>query len=140
MAPLLGRLTKTYEAPVYFVFRVFVGLLFAQHGAQKLFGAFGGVDGSGGTAPLVSMYGVAGVIELVGGLLVALGLLTRLVALIAAAEMLVAQLIAHLPMGLVPIENGGELGLLYFAAFLVLAVHGGGRYGLERLLVGRELT
>lgn len=140
MAALIGRRTESYDDPAYFVFRVLVGLLFMQHGAQKLFGLFGGVDGSGGTAPLVSMYGLAGVIEFFGGLLIALGVLTRLVALIAAADMVAAQFIAHIPEGLIPIQNGGELSLLYIAAFLILIVYGSRRYSIEQLVFDRELV
>ncbi|ADB63579.1 DoxX family protein (plasmid) [Haloterrigena turkmenica DSM 5511] len=136
---LLGHRVKAYEEQIYFAFRVLVGLLFVQHGAQKLFGLFGGIDGSGSTAPLISMYGAAGIIELVGGLLIVVGLLTRLVALIAAGQMVVAQFIAHLPEGIVPIQNGGELGLLYLAGFLVLVLYGSGRYSLERLFFDREV-
>lgn len=111
-----------------------------QHGGQKLFGLFGGVDGTGSTAPLLSMYGVAGMIELIGGLLLVIGVLTRLVALIAAGQMIVAQFIAHLPEGVIPIQNGGELGLLYIAAFLILFLYGSGQYSLERLVFDRELV
>lgn len=140
MAALLGRVTEAYEEPVYAIFRLFVGVLFLQHGAQKLFGLFGGVDGSGATASLVSMYGLAGVIELVGGLLIAVGVLTRLVALITAGEMVAAQLIVHLPDGVIPIQNGGELSLLYLSAFLILIVHGSGRYSVACLFLDRELS
>ncbi|WP_306061358.1 DoxX family protein [Natronococcus wangiae] len=139
MHTLLGHHVKSYEEHIYFVFRVLVGLLFMQHGAQKLFGLFGGVDGSGSTASLLSIYGVAGVIELIGGLLLVIGVLTRLVALIATGQMVVAQFIAHLPEGVIPIQNDGELGLLYIAAFLVLILYGSGRYSLERLFLDRDI-
>lgn len=138
MVASTNRRVDALKEPVYFVFRVTVGLLFMQHGVQKLFGLFGGVDGSGGTAPLVSMYGTAGVIEFVGGFLIAVGLLTRLVALLMAGEMIIAQLIAHIPEGVIPIQNGGELSLLYLAAFLLLSVYGPGRYSIERLLFDRD--
>ncbi|WP_227357183.1 DoxX family protein [Haladaptatus salinisoli] len=121
------------------MFRVLVGLLFAQHGVQKLFGFFGGVDGSGNTASLFSIYGAAGVIEFFGGLLIAIGILTRLVAFLTTGEMVAAQFIAHIPEGLIPILNGGELGLLYVAAFLVLIVYGNGRYSLEHQVLNREI-
>ncbi|ELZ05477.1 DoxX family protein [Natrialba asiatica] len=129
---------EAYEQPVYAVFRVLVGLLFFQHGAQKLLGLFGGVDGSGATASLASMYGVAGVVELLGGLLIALGVLTRVVAVVTAGQMAVAQVLEHLPEGVVPIQNGGELGLLYTAAFLALIAYGSGRYSLDALLFDRD--
>lgn len=130
---LIGRYTASYEDEVLLVFRVFVGLLFAQHGLQKLFGMLGG-----DAVELASMMGVAGVIELGGGILIALGLLTRLVAAVAAAEMIAAQFIAHLPRGLVPIQNGGELSLVYFATFLLLLVYGAGRYSVEHLFLDEE--
>jgi len=138
MLAAVDRGVEAFKEPVYSVFRVTVGLLFMQHGAQKLFGLFGGVDGSGGTAPLVSMYGAAGGIEFLGGFLITVGLLTRLVALITAGEMIIAQLIAHIPEGLIPIQNGGELSLLYLATFLLLSVYGPGRYSIERLVFDRD--
>ncbi|WP_227377696.1 DoxX family protein [Haladaptatus halobius] len=139
MSALIGRRIEAYEETIYSVFRVLVGLLFAQHGAQKLFGFFGGVDGSGNTASLFSMYGAAGVIEFFGGLLIAIGVLTRLVAFLTTGEMVAAQFIAHIPEELIPIQNGGEPGLLYVAAFLVLIVYGNGRYSLEHQVLNREL-
>lgn len=93
------------------------GLLFMGHGLQKLFGWFGG-----STAPLASMMGVAGILELVGGLLLVLGLFTRPVALVLAGEMIVAYIIAHLPRGPVPWQNGGEVALLYALVFVFLAL------------------
>lgn len=138
MVTAISRQTEPYEEPIYSIVRILVGLLFIQHGAQKLFGLFGGVDGNGGTAPLVSMYGVAGVIEFFGGLLIAIGLLTRLVAVVTAGEMIGAQLIAHIPEGPIPIQNGGELGLLYIAVFLLFIVYGNGSYSLEHLILNQD--
>ncbi|WP_227379660.1 DoxX family protein [Haladaptatus halobius] len=136
MATSISQTTASYEEPIYSIVRALVGLLFMQHGAQKLFGLFGGVDGSGATASLVSMYGVAGIIELFGGFLIAVGLLTRLIALIATGEMIAAQFIAHIPEGLIPIQNGGELSLLYLAVFILLIVYGNGYYSLQRRVFG----
>ncbi|MBI2565033.1 DoxX family protein [Candidatus Woesearchaeota archaeon] len=124
----MNELLEKSEEYLYFVFRVFVGLLFAQHGAQKLLGWFGGK-----AMPLISMMGVAGIIELVGGLLLTLGLLTRFTALVTAVEMLAAYFMAHAPNGLAPIMNKGELALLYFASFLVLSAHGAKKWGLDNL-------
>ncbi|WP_227357527.1 DoxX family protein [Haladaptatus salinisoli] len=138
MVIALGRRVESYEEPIYSLVRVIVGLLFMQHGAQKLFGLFGGVDGSGATASLVSLYGVAGIIEFFGGFLIAVGLLTRLIALIATGEMIAAQLIAHFPEGIIPIQNGGELSLLYLAVFLLLIVYGNGYYSLQHRVFGQE--
>jgi putative oxidoreductase len=130
---------KKHSEHLYVVFRVFVGLLFFQHGAQKLLGWFGGVNGAGGTVELVSLFGLAGLIELTAGLAIALGLLTRVAASIAALEMLGAYYMAHLPNGLVPISNQGELALLYFASFLVIVAHGAKKWNLDSTLFKKEL-
>lgn len=107
---------------IAFVFlRVATGLLFMTHGLQKLFGLFGGL-GNGATAPLASRLGVAGGLELLGGLLLAAGLFTRPVALVLACEMVIAYAIAHLPRGLMPPQNGGEVALLYALIFLFFAL------------------
>lgn len=113
--------------PVYALLRIVVGLLLAFHGAQKLFGAFGGH-----TQPLLSQLWLAGVIEFGGGLLVAFGLFTWMAALLASALMLAAYYTVHIPRGLWPIENGGELALVYFVAFLFIAVRGPGMFSVDR--------
>src|SRR5262245_4298700 len=90
-------------------FRIVVGFLFACHGAQKLFGLFGGFPMSPtGKVEVVSLLGVASIIELVGGTLVALGVRARLAAFICSGEMAAAYFMAHQPQGLLPIENKGE--------------------------------
>jgi putative oxidoreductase len=82
----------------------------------------------------MTQFGLAGVLELVGGALIVVGLLTRLVAFLLSGEMLVAFLQAHMPQGGVPLENGGELALLYSAIFLYLAAAGPGRLSLDAAL------
>ncbi|HEY0971025.1 MAG TPA: DoxX family protein [Gemmatimonadales bacterium] len=119
--------------------RVMAGLLYAQHGAQKLLGAFGGFGGTpGATAPLVSLMGLAGVIELVGGLMIAFGLLTRLVAFVASGEMAFAYFMAHFPRSFWPIENGGEPVVLFCFTFLLFAAIGAGPWSLDAILFGRR--
>lgn len=110
--------------------RIGAGLLFMEHGAQKLLGWFGGM-GDGATAPLFSMMGLAGVLELFGGLLIVLGLFTRPVAAILVLEMLFAYLTVHQPQAAVPVQNGGELALLYALIFAFLAAHGAGPFSLD---------
>ncbi|MDE0355704.1 MAG: DoxX family protein [Deltaproteobacteria bacterium] len=117
---------------VYALMRIVVGLAFAQHGAQKLFGVFGGVDGGGATVEILSLMGVAGVIELGGGLLVAIGLLTRLAAFLASGLMAFAYFMAHAGRGFWPIENQGELAVLFCFVFLYIAFRGGGLGGFRR--------
>jgi putative oxidoreductase len=111
----------------YALFRIVTGFLFAFHGAQKLFGAFGGQ-----AVPIASMPGLAGIIELVGGVMVMVGLFTGVAAFIASGEMAAAYFMAHAPRGLWPIQNGGELAVLYCFAFLYIASRGAGRFGVDR--------
>ena len=116
----------------YFAFRVLVGLMFIQHGAQKLFGAFGGVTGEGSTVQLFSLFGLAGVIEFFGGLL--FGFLTRWAALFGIFDMLGAWIKVHIKIGWIPILNQGELVVLFFASFLIILVYGAKKWGLDNLL------
>jgi putative oxidoreductase len=107
--------------------RIATGLLFVQHGVQKLFGWLGGTQ----VTDLASKFGVAGVLELVGGTLVALGLFTRPVAFLLAGQMAVAYLTVHAPQDWAPIRNKGELALLYLVLFLFFAAHGAGAFSLD---------
>jgi putative oxidoreductase len=111
--------------------RIGAGLLFMQHGLQKLFGLFGGMGPSGGSAPLLSQMGLAGVLECGGGILLVLGLFTRPVALVLLLEMLYAVATVHLPRGGAPIQNGGELALLYALIFAFLIGNGAGPASLD---------
>ena len=86
---MLGFL-QNYTSQIYGVLRIVSGALFACHGAQKVFGVLGGAGGSGHAAELLSLHGVAGIIELVGGILIAIGLLTRYAAFISSGQMAVA--------------------------------------------------
>ena len=112
------------------VARILIGLLFMQHGAQKLFGMFGGNQ----VESLFGLMGLAGVMEFFGGLLVVAGLWTAPVAALLALQMLVAYFMAHAGQGLIPVENNGELALLYMAAFAFLAVSGSGPASLDKKL------
>ena len=114
----------------YSLMRIVVGLAFAQHGAQKLFGLFGGMDGLGASAELLSLMGVAGVIEFGGGLLVAVGLFTRLAAFLCSGQMAAAYFMGHASHGFWPIENQGELAVLFCFVFLYIATRGGGPLSL----------
>ncbi|HEV8317059.1 MAG TPA: DoxX family protein [Vicinamibacterales bacterium] len=122
---------ERYAPQLYALFRIVFGFLFLFHGLQKLFGMFGGVGGQ--AVPLGSMFGAAGVIELVCSVLIMLGLFTRIAAFIASGEMAAAYFIAHFPMGLVPLQNGGELAVLYCFAFLYIATRGPGMCSLDGL-------
>ncbi|GAA3122151.1 DoxX family protein [Streptomyces rameus] len=119
-------------------FRIVVGLLFTVHGAASLFGVLGGSAGTGGTIPAGTWPGwYAAVIQLVAGALVLLGLGTRGAALIASGSMAYAYFDVHQRAALWPIQNGGELSVLFCWAFLLLVFTGSGAFGLDRL-VGRR--
>ncbi|MCE8017164.1 DoxX family protein [Halomonas sp. MCCC 1A17488] len=127
------------------VLRVPVGLILAAHGAQKLFGWFGGygLEGTGqwlasiGLAPGYLMALLAGGAEFFGGLALVLGLLTRPAALVSAFTMLVAIFAVHIGNGLFMANNGYEYALTLFVATLALAIQGGGRFALDSLLAQR---
>jgi putative oxidoreductase len=115
------------------VLRIVVAFLFCCHGAQKLFGAFGGLGGHGAKMQAFSLIWVAGVIEFFGGLLIGVGLGTRIVAFILCGEMAVAYFRQHLPGGFFPIKNGGELAVLYCFIYLYFVTAGPGAFSLDGL-------
>ena len=126
------------------VLRIVAAFLLMQHGAQKVFGLLvptpaPGAPSSHGTFSLLSLRGVAGVLELFGGLLLFLGLFTRPVAFVLSGLLAVAYFMSHAPAGFWPILNKGELAALYSFVFLFLSVAGGGEWSLDRLL-GRDST
>jgi putative oxidoreductase len=129
--------TMDFRTLTLTLLRVIPTLLYMEHGAQKLFGALGGFGPSGGTAPLFSQMGLAGVIEFFGGLLVVLGLFTRPVAALMFCEMMVAYAQAHAPQGFWPILNHGELPLTFGFIFLFFAAHGSGPISLDARLFSR---
>lgn len=117
--------------------RIVGGYLFIAHGTAKLFAAphIAMFDG----LPILSLAGVAGILEVVGGAMLILGLFTRPAAFVLSGLMAVAYFIAHASQGnvLLPILNGGELAALYSFLFLFLAVAGGGSWSADNLLRNR---
>jgi putative oxidoreductase len=109
--------------------RIVVGFLFWTHGAQKLLGWFGADQ-----AELLSRFGVAGVLEFFGGILLMLGLYTRPTAFVLSGQMAVAYFWIHLSRGLWLWANGGERAVLYAFVFLFLASAGAGALSLDNFL------
>src|SRR5262249_2066996 len=122
MKPILDR----FSGPVYALLRIVSGAMFACHGAQKLFGAFGDKPMTADPVMLV-----AGVIEFFGGLLIALGLAGSYAAFVSSGEMAIAYFWKHAPGGFWPIVNHGEAAVLYCFVFLYIAARGSGEYSLD---------
>jgi len=126
--------TRTLQPAALGVTRVVVSFLFILHGAVGLFGAFGGVDGQGGTIdPLSWPGGWASLIHLVAGALVLVGLFTRPAALLCSGAMAYAYFTVHQPIALFPIPNGGEPAALYAWIFLLIGILGPGAYAVDAL-------
>ena len=114
------------------VLRIVTAFLFIAHGAQKLFGFL--APPGAPSPPIFSLIGIGGILEFFGGLLLLVGLFTRPVAFILSGLMAVAYFMAHAPQGFWPLQNKGELAVLYCFVFLFFAVAGGGEWSLDRLL------
>ncbi len=123
MEKWLGRYSNLF----YALLRIVAGVLFACHGAQKLFGVLGGQKQQG-------LLQIAGVIELVGGILIAVGFFTSIVAFIACGEMAVAYFKQHLPGGFWPVVNKGDLAVLFCFVFLYIASRGSGILSIDWLI------
>src|SRR6185295_4767092 len=123
-----------FADPVYCFLRLIVGLLFFCHGAQKVLGWF---PRPGQThEPLGLMMTIGGWIEVVGGLLIAIGLLTRPAAFLASGMMAVAYFMAHAGGGFFPIVNRGELAVVYCWLFLFIFFYGPGRWSVDAMILG----
>jgi putative oxidoreductase len=121
MEKYLGR----YDASLYALLRFVAGAMFACHGAQKLFGVLGGQKTSD------PMMLTAGIIEFVGGLMIAIGFFASWAAFLASGLMAVAYFRVHAVQGFWPIQNKGELAVLYCFVFLYIAARGSGRPSVD---------
>jgi putative oxidoreductase len=123
---------------IYALFRIMSGLLFAQHGFQKILGWFGGIPA--GMMPDALRYSAGG-IELIGGLLVAIGLFTGPAAFISSGTMMVAYVLGHVARdpnhSVIPILNNGELAVAYCWAFFLIAARGSGIWSVDAARSGK---
>ncbi|KQO59690.1 DoxX family protein [Methylobacterium sp. Leaf469] len=131
-----NALSVTWAPRLLSVLRIMAGLLFLAHGTQKLLG-FPARMGGGGAPELVSLIGMAGLLELVGGALIVLGLFTRPVAFVLSGQMAVAYFMAHAPKSPFPALNGGDAAILFCFVFLYLAAAGAGPWSLDAQRRGR---
>lgn len=127
----MDRFLGKYSPYIYAILRIVAGLLFASHGAQKIFGWLGGMNGA--VAQFGTLPWFAGVIELVAGVLIAVGLFTTYAAFIASGQMAVAYFYGH-HSGAAwhPVVNRGELAVLYCFLFLYIASRGAGPLAVDR--------
>ncbi len=132
----MGFLDK-YSGPLLSILRAVTGLLFLEHGTAKLL-QFPPTEMFAQAPATGSLIWVAGVLELVGGLLVMLGLGTRVTAFILSGQMAVAYWMAHAPQSQYPLVNGGESAILFCFVFLYLAAAGGGPLSLDALLFKKK--
>ena len=128
----MKQFLSSYNAQAYAVMRIIAGFLFLCHGSQKVLGFPGGMPGN--IPPFIS-YG-AGSIELIGGALIMIGLLTHWTAFITSGEMAVEYWMAHGTKAPLPIQNQGELAVLFCFVFLFIATQGGGIWSLDALRKG----
>ena len=136
MSRYLGR----FSPYAYALMRLIVGLLLACHGGQKVLGMFASPDHPASPFVPLSMSGVAGIIELVGGFLIALGLFADWAAFLASGLMAVAYFLVHAKGGFFPIQNHGELAVVYCFVLLYIACHGSGVLSLDQILFGGRRT
>ncbi len=118
---------------IFSIIRFVFGFLFFSHGAQKLFDAFGG-HGTMGSSEML----LAGIIEVLGGIAISLGIRARYAAIVTACEMIFAYLTVHFPRGTWPIENGGELAVLYFLFFLFTIANGSGPWSVDAWILKKK--
>ena len=123
-----------YQPQALGIFRIAIALPFIAHGTQKLL-AFPASDFS---PPLLSMFGIAGLLELIGGALVLIGLFTRPVAFVLSGLMAAAYFIAHAPQSFFPTLNGGDAAILWCFAFLYLVFAGPGAFALDNARRGSQ--
>ena len=120
---------KAWSPQLLSVLRIVVALLYLLHGTQKLLAL--PASATGATVPLASRLGAASVIEIVGGTLILLGLFTHLAAFICSGEMAAAYFLVHAPRAPLPLQNSGELPVLFCFIFLYLAAAGAGAWSLD---------
>ncbi|HEX9729698.1 MAG TPA: DoxX family protein [Gemmatimonadales bacterium] len=137
---MTGDRIAAYRAIAQNALRIAAGLAFFSHGAQKMFGWFGGFGADGGTVDLMSRFGIAGTVEVTAGALIALGLFTRPAAFVASGEMAVAYFWMHWWRSgeMWWWENRGETVLLYSFIWLLFAAWGGGTFSLDAWLTKRK--
>jgi putative oxidoreductase len=126
-----------WAGPGLAALRIMSGLMFAEHGTQKLLGF---PEPAHGMSPVLSLMGLAGCLEIFGGLFLVLGFQTRFVAFLLSGEMAIAYFIAHAPRDFFPVLNGGDAAILFCFTFLFLALAGSGPFSVDSFMERRKTT
>ena len=136
----MERFLGSYSSHTYAIMRIVGGGMFMGHGARKLFGVFpSDPDEAASAVALFSLFGLAGVLEFFGGLLIAVGFQASWVAFVVCGEMAVAYWTYHFPLSLMPVQNdGGERAILYCFVFLYIASKGSGIWSVDAVLKGSK--
>jgi putative oxidoreductase len=130
-APNLVRNWSTRTPQLLSVLRIVAAFLFMQFGTAKLFAFPAAIMPGGGTAPIMSLAGIAGALEAFGGLFLLVGLFSRPVAFILAGEMAVAYFLGHAPQGFWPVLNQGSPAILFCFIWLYFSAAGPGPWSLD---------
>jgi putative oxidoreductase len=130
---MIAQLETVWAPRILSIVRIVVALIFMEHGTQKLLN-FPARPNNAPGPELFSLYGVAGTMEIVGGILLIFGLFTRPVAFLLSGEMAIAYFYSHAPNSIYPILNRGDGAILYCFIFLYIAFAGGGAWSLDRLI------
>ena len=131
--PTIAARWRSWTPYFLSILRTVTAFLFMQYGSAKLLAFPAALMPGGGTAPLASLPGVAGALELVGGAFLFVGLFTRPVAFLLSGEMAVAYFMAHAPKGFWPVLNGGAAAVFYAFAFLYISAAGAGPWSIDAL-------
>lgn len=137
----MNQLCEKLTPVAFLIARVLVAYMFLLHGTAKLFEFPMSMTGGNGAVPLFSLFGIAAILEVVGGILIILGLFTRPVAVLLSGQMAYAYFIFHAANEgntLLPILNKGELAAVYSLFFLLLAFVGAGKYSLDHKLFANK--
>ncbi|MGC4001304.1 MAG: DoxX family protein [Anaeromyxobacter sp.] len=136
--PEIVRRWRSFEPQLLSILRIIVAFLFIQYGTAKLYAWPGPIIPGGGTVPVLSLAGIAGLFEAYGGALMLVGLFSRPVAFILSGEMAVAYFHGHAGNGFWPVLNQGAPAVFYCFAFLYLSAAGPGPWSLDALLARRR--
>lgn len=136
------KLAQTFSPYILLITRILSGYMFLLHGTAKFFEVPISMTGGNGAIPLFSLFGIAGILEIMGGILLILGLFTRATAFILAGQMAVAYFMFHAKSGVIfdTISNKGEAAALFSMVFLLLWHSGAGKFSLDAKLANKSAS